>query len=180
MRHIIVHLVRGEASQVHIGITKDLTEKFDTFPLHNRISPHLTLKRWFELDEVGMAKIYETLGAFSKAHRQSNYKIQGFGSFNKDVIYEDIQPSPEMTSSLADLRKRLHEVENLTFDEFDEVDELHATVVMGALKPFNFDEIWDYLSKGKYPDFNMKFDNIAVLKKESNMWVVDRVWEIKP
>jgi len=59
MRHIIVHLVRGKAKDYHEALTADLVEKFDVFPIHDRIQPHLTLKRWFELDEVDLNSLYE-------------------------------------------------------------------------------------------------------------------------
>ena len=49
-RRIIVHLIRGEAKNTHESITRNLVEHLDAFPIHDRILPHLTLKRWFELD----------------------------------------------------------------------------------------------------------------------------------
>jgi len=72
----------------------------------------------------------------------------------------------------------LHEMNDMTFDEFDNGKDFHATVALGALKPFDYEKIWDYLAAKPQPDFKMKFDNIAVLKKPLDKWVVDRVWEI--
>ncbi len=180
MRHIIVHLVRGDAGKFHTQITQDLTRKFDSFPLHNRIPSHLTLKRWFELDEKGMGELYKTLDSFAKSHSQSDYELKGYGNFGKDVLYIDAQPSTEMRYSIKDLYESLHKIKGLTFDKFDTGDELHATVAMGALKPFDYNQIWNHLAQGKQPDFKMKFDNIAVLKKLVDKWVIDRIWEIKP
>ena len=57
---------------------------------------------------------------------------------------------------------------------------MHATVVMGALKPFDFEQIWNYLKTVPQPDFKMQFDNIAVLKRTVDRWIVDRVWELQP
>ena len=51
MRRIIAHAIRGDAKIAHEAITRDLAEKFDSFPIHERIPPHLTLKRWFELED---------------------------------------------------------------------------------------------------------------------------------
>ena len=179
MKYIIVHLIRGEAAQAHEAITRDLTATFDTFPIHDRIIPHLTLKRWFELDEAGMGSIYQTLDTFVADHTASDYRLHGYGHFGEDVIYVDVQPSSEMSATSRDLMKVLHTIEGMTFDEFDDIeDDLHATVVMGALKPFDFRQVWDYLNTKQGMDFNMKFDNIAVLKRETDNWVVDRVWEL--
>lgn len=180
MRHIIVHLIRGEAGEAHEAITRDLTEKFDTFPIHDRIVPHLTLKRWFELDGAGMESVRNMLDMFAAAHTQSDYRLHGYGHFGEDVIYVDVKPSAEMSAIARDLMKSLHSIEGMTFDEFDGVeDDFHATVVMGALKPFSYAQIWDYLNAKEAMDFNMKFDNIALLKREADKWVVDQVWELK-
>ena len=180
MRHIVAHLIRGEAGKAHENITKDLTLKFDTFPLHDRIPPHLTLKRWFDMDEKGMDTLYKCLDVFASSQKQSDYALAGFGNFGKDVIYVDVLPSPEMSQATLDLMSALHEIKKMTFDEFDNGSNFHATVVMGALKSFDYDQIWDYLKTVEQPNFKMKFDNIAILKKPIDKWVIDRVWEIKP
>ncbi len=179
MRHIIVHLLRGEAGKAHEAITRGLTERFDTFPIHNRIVPHLTLKRWFELDEAGMEQLYKTLDSFAASHVQSDYRLHGFNHFGEDVIYVDVKPSSEMSLTVRELMEDLHTINGMTFDEFDNTeDDFHATVVMGALKPFDYAPILEYLNAKEGMDFNMKFDNIAVLKRDTGKWVVDRVWEL--
>ncbi len=180
MRHIVAHLIRGEAGEAHKNITKDLTLKFDTFPLHDRIPPHLTLKRWFEMDEKGMEALYKCLDNFANSHKQTEYSLAGFGNFGKDVIYVDVVPSPEMSQNALDLMNALHEIKEMTFDEFDNGSDFHATLVMGALKPFDYDQIWNYLKTIEQPNFKMKFDNVAILKKPIDKWVIDRVWEINP
>ncbi len=180
MRHIVVHLIRGEAEKYHQNLTKDLTAKFDTFPLHDRIAPHLTFKSWFEMDKKGMTTLYKCLENFVNSHKQSKYSLTGFGNFRKDVIYLDVVPSPEMSQDVPDLMNVLHEIKEMTFDEFDNGTNFHATVAMGALKPFDYEEIRGYLKTIDQPNFNIKFDNIAVLKKPINKWIIDRVWEIQP
>ncbi|MEI6346055.1 MAG: 2'-5' RNA ligase family protein [bacterium] len=180
MRRIIVHLLRGNAARAHEDITKDLTSKFDTFPLHDRITPHLTIKRWFELDDKGMKALYLCLDNFIQSQNQSDYVLSGFGSFGKEVIYVDVVPSKETLSTVHDLMNKLRDIQGLTFDKFDEIeDDLHATVAMTALKPFDYEQIWSYLKAGVQPNFNMKFDNLAVLKRTEDRWVTERVWEIK-
>lgn len=44
-------MLRGVAKVAHENLTKDLVEELGAFPIHDRIDPHLTLKRWFELDK---------------------------------------------------------------------------------------------------------------------------------
>lgn len=178
-RHIIVHLIRGEVKEAHEAITRDLVAKLDAFPIHDRIVPHLTLKRWFELSEAGMREVYKVLDEFATSHTQSEYHLHGFNNFGEGVIYIDVDPSVEMSQSARDLMNALHTVKDMTFDEYDAIeDDFHATVAMRALKPFDFRETWDYLQMQKVPDFTMKFDNIAVLRKDSDTWVAESVWEL--
>ena len=179
MRHIIVHLIRGDAKEAHEAITKDLVEKFDAFPIHDRIVPHLTLKRWFELDETGMGEVYKALDEFATSHTQSDYRLHGFNNFGEGVIYVDVDPSEKMTQSAGELMSALRGIKDMTFDEYDAIEgDFHATVAMRALKPFDFKETWDYLLTQKALDFNMKFDNVAVLKKDNDKWIAERVWEL--
>lgn len=180
MRRIIAHAIRGEAKIAHEAITRDLAEKFDSFPIHERIPPHLTLKRWFELDEQGMEALYKTLDAFAASQKQSDYALSGFGHFGEGVIYVDVVPSADMSKTVLGLLDALHKVEGLTFEEFDNGGNFHATVAMRALKPFDFDQIWNYLKTAPQPDFKMKFDNIAVFKKPIDVWEIERVWELAP
>jgi 2'-5' RNA ligase len=176
MRHVIAHLIRGEAREYHQNLTKELAEKFDIFPIHERIQPHLTLKRWFDLDETGMGSLHKLLGDFASSHKQSNYNFAGFGHFGTDVIYVDVIPSKEMSEDVLELVDSLHRIEGLEFDEFDNGKDFHATVAFGALKTFDYDKVWQYLQTIEQPDFDMKFDHIAILKKPVDVWVVDRVW----
>lgn len=179
MRHIIVHLIRGEAKEAHEAITRDLVEKLDAFPIHDRIVPHLTLKRWFDLDEAGVKEMYKILDEFVATHTQSKYRLHGFNNFGEGVIYVDADPSPEMSQTVLDLMAALHTVKDMTFDEYDVIeDDFHATVAMRALKPFDFKQTWDYLLTRKPLDFTMKFDNIAILRKDGEKWVPERIWEL--
>lgn len=180
MRHIVVHLIRGEAQIAHENITKDLAEKFDSFPIHKRLQPHLTLKRWFESDVVDMEALDRALGAYAESHKQSDYELKGFDHFRTDVIYVNVISTEETRANVRDLHTILHTVPNMTFDEYDDIDDdLHATVAMSALKAFDYDQIWNYLQAGPQPDFKMKFDNIALMRRETDKWEIVKVWELQ-
>jgi len=84
-----------------------------------------------------------------------------------------------MSEDVLELMSVLHGIKELTFDEFDNGSDFHATVAFSALKQFDYDQVWQYLQSLDQPNFEMKFDNIAILKKPVDKWVVDKVWEIK-
>jgi 2'-5' RNA ligase len=180
MKRIILYLIRGEAKEAHEAITKDLAERFDSFPMHTRIPPHLTLKRWFELDDGGMEELHKKLDDFTEAHVQSDLNLKDFGCFETKVIYVDVQPSEETLSTIRELMAELHTIEGLSFDEFDDIEnDLHASVAIQAWKPFDFDKMWSYLQTTIAPDFRLKFDNVALLKREEDKWEIEKVWELR-
>jgi len=167
MRRIIVHLIRGKAKDAHEAITRNLVEALDAFPIHDRIVPHLTIKRWFELDDQGLTQLYSVLDTFAATHAQSNYRLHDFNNFGEGVIYVDVDASAEMLAGAKDLMKALRHIQGMTFDEYDEIEgDFHATVAMRALKPFDFNDTWNYLQTLDKMDFSLKFDNVAVLKRE--------------
>ena len=103
-----------------------------------------------------------------------------FGGFREDVLFLDVEPTEKMQSDVLELMDVLHTHPSLTFDEYDNGSDFHATLAMSALKPFDFDAIKAYLITIKQPDFILKFDNIAILKKPDTGWMVDRVWQLQP
>ena len=127
-----------------------------------------------------MKTLYKTRDVFTTVHSQSDYELKGYNHFGTKVIYMDVLPSAKMEATSLELLKELHTIKNLTFDEFDNGGEFHATVAMNTLKPFDFEQLWNYLQSKKLPYFKMKFDNIAVLKRDTDKWVVDRIWELAP
>ena len=166
MRHIIAHLVRGGANDYLISLSKELVNKFDTFPIHNRIPFHFTLKRWFEISDEDMQKLHMLLDDFARSHTQSDYSMNIFGNFREDVLFLDVEPSEKMQSDVLQLMDVLHTHPSLTFDDYDNGSDFHATLAMNALKPFDFDVIKNYLDTIEQPAFNLKFDNIAILKNQ--------------
>ena len=56
----------------------------------------------------------------------------------------------------------------------------HASVAVGRLKPYSLEQVWGYLQKGPHPDFTLKLDNIALMKKVDGKWSIEQITEIKP
>lgn len=140
-RRIIVHLIRGEAKEAHEEMTRNLADHLDAFPIHERIVPHLTLKRWFELDEASLEMLHDCLDEFVTTHTQSPYRLHGLNHFGERVIYVDVEPSAEMSIIAKYLLNSLRKINGITFDEQDEIEDgFHATLAMRALKPFDFKE----------------------------------------
>lgn len=178
-KRIIVHLIRGEAKGAHEHITRSLVEKLDAFPIHDRVVPHLTIKRWFDLKQVDIESVHAAIETIVATHKQSPYRLHGLDNFGEGVIFVDVEPSTETLEIVSAVMKEMRDIEGMTFDGHDEIEgDLHATVAMRALKQFDFKETWDYLQTLPEIDMNLQFDNIAILKKVDNKWVPEKVWEL--
>lgn len=178
MKWAVVHLVRGEAGQYLESLRANLFKKFDTFPLHRYVPPHITLKYPFEVNEDIAGVLYKKLETFAGLQRQIKYSLVCFGSFKEYAIYVGVTYPKEMLQSILDLMKTLHGVDGITFDEFDGSSNLHATIATSKYKALNYGLVWGYLKTLPEPNFKLKFDNIAILKKNPDRWVIDHVWEI--
>ena len=178
MRHNIVHLIRGEAEIEHHSVIDDLANKFGISPFYKVMPSHLTLRRGFESDEVDMVNLYERLDAFAATYTSSEYSLTGWGQFPEKAIYIDVVATQQMSDTVAALLDCVRNMAGMNFHEYDNGGEFHASVAMSIFQPFDFGEVWDHLQTIDKPDFKMKFDNIATLKKEDEKWVVDRVWEL--
>ena len=178
-KRIIVHLIRGEAKEAHENITRSLVDKLNAFPVHDRVVPHLTIKRWFDLNQVDVQAVHVAIDTIVATHKQSSYRLHGLNNFGEGVIFVDVDASKAMLETVSAVMAAMRTVEGVTFDEYDEIEgDLHATVAMRALKPFDFKETWDYLQTLPPIDMNLQFDNIAVLKKVDNKWIPEKGWEL--
>ena len=83
-----------------------------------------------------------------------------------------------MQADVQDLMQTLRTHPSLAFDQYDNGSDFHATLTMSALKEFDYDAIRNYLETIPQPNFTMKFNNIATMKKVDGVWEVDRVWEL--
>ena len=178
-KRIIVHLIRGEAKEAHENITRSLVTELDAFPVHDRVVPHLTIKRWFDLDKVDLQTVHAAIDTIVETHKQSPYRLHGLDNFGEGVIFVDVDASEAMLETVGAVIVAMRTIKGMTFDEYDEIEgDLHATVAMRALKLFDFKETWDYLQTLPPIDMNLRFDNIAVLKKVDNKWIPEKVWEL--
>ena len=65
----------------------------------------------------------------------------------------------------------------IKIEKYDREYRPHATVAYGNTKK-SFNGIWNYLKTLESPKFDLKFDNIAILKKRK-YWEIYKVYKIK-
>jgi 2'-5' RNA ligase len=80
----------------------------------------------------------------------------------------------QIQKNLLDAIKGFPEIQ---IEEHDLEYHPHLTIAYGNSKE-SFDGIWDYLQSLPVPKFDMKFDNVSLLKKVGGLWEVYKRFEI--
>jgi len=75
------------------------------------------------------------------------------------------------------LLKELKKIKGIRVKKSDKEFKPHATIAYGNTKK-SFDNIWNYLKKFNKPKFNLKFDNITILKKAGKYWKIYKVFGV--
>ncbi len=170
MRYFVAHLLSGEAKAFHESLTRELTLRFHTEPLFERIPPHITVKPPFETDEAGIQEVERVLRAFAPGQRAAPIRLRGFGRFGFRTIYIDVTKSPEAVSLVRKTIETLNANVSWMPEYPLEGNKLHASVAR-FLTRRQYRHIWRFL-KGRTPEFSTAFDTMAILKKENGKWSV--------
>lgn len=165
-KYMIVNLIKGEAAYYLKNISDELAHVFMLEEVSRRIAPHLTLKAPFEAREI--ESIAHLLKQFAEKRIATKLMIEGFGSFERRVIYMEIKPSSEAAAFITDLTNELRRSGKIRLGRFDsqatENKRLHATIAYAPTKETH-EEIKKYL-KDEKAKFDIMLDNIAILEKD--------------
>lgn len=177
MIYFIAYLIEGDAKKYHERLCKKVSENFDIDKIvKSEIPPHITLKAPFETNNIEVVE--EVIGNFAKKIENKPELTYGnFGSFKENVVYVDIQSKSDFEELIKDFHKTL--LENFKWMQFYDTEKLlnfHATVAVGRNTKKNFHEINKFLENLPECEFELDFDNIAILKNENGIWKIHRVF----
>jgi 2'-5' RNA ligase len=176
MKLVIVYLIKGKAEKLQQKLAKEVGPKFGEHHLiKNPLPAHVTLKSPFEIENS--KKIEQVLKDFVKKQRQGDVKIRGFGNFRRFVAFMNTKFSWRARKIQKNLLKEVKKL-NIPLHEFDINFKPHATIAYGNTKE-TFDKIWNYLMKLDKPKFDLKFDNITLLKKTRGKWKIYKEFKLK-
>lgn len=172
MKYLIVCLIKGKAKEFNETLMYDVAKRFNVKGAIERKPPaHITLKYSFEIDKID--ELENIIKEFCTSNKRTEYKLNGFGSFDKNTIFIKVEPSNEMVRSYKKLINKLKKVKWMTWKEFDNTLNFHASIAHSDVNENNFEVIWNYVTKNK-PEFNLFFDNITILKMEKGIWRVHK------
>ena len=166
MLYFIGHVIQGEAGDYHNALRKEISKKFHTHLLHEKIPPHVTLKAPFKTKSA--VEIEKLLEAFASKQTPSTITLNGFGHFGNRVIYINAHVSTEGIQTSKDLTQELMQLEWLHFERHEINKKFHTTVAVRDIQR-KFDRIWNFI-KDDEPCFEISFDSIALLKHDGKRW----------
>lgn len=171
LKYFIAHLLSGDAKTFHQKVARDLSARYKTLPLHERIPPHVTVKPPFEADEAGIAEVERILRAFAQGFRAPALRFSGFGRFGFRTVYMDVIKSPDAVILTRCAIKAVNENVSWLPRMPLEGNKLHASVAR-FLTRRQFRRIWRHMKTMGKPSFESSLDNLAILKKEGRPWTV--------
>jgi 2'-5' RNA ligase len=171
LKYLVAHLLSGDASAFHRELARDLSLRFHTIPLHERIPAHITIKPPFEADESRIGDVERILRAFALGERAAPLTFRGFGRFGFRTVYLDVYKSPDAVSLVRRAVKTLNDNASWLPQSPLEGNKLHASVAR-FLSRHQSRHIWRFLKECSYPHFDSALDNIAILKKDGRVWSV--------
>lgn len=169
--NFIGYLITGEAADWHISLSKNISEKFNTWKIYEKIPPHITIFQPFDTKDINFIKNFLRNWVKNKGV-QGNFVLFDFDRFDDRVIFAKVDADKEIKEAVEELRKEIKKIPNMPEGDFP-VWHPHATLI-NRLPPPEIEKIWNYLKEVEKPNFTLPFDNVTLFK-----FVGDRKWGIE-
>ena len=178
MKYAIVYLIGGEAKKYQHRLIKKLADISgeEYLTKENPIPEHVTIRSPFKTKHI--KQLEALLKDFAKKQKPVKIKVDGFGNFKRFVAFLKINFSREMSIIQKELIKTLEKEMRIKPHKFDKGHKPHATLAYGKRKN-SFKIIWDYLKQLDKPRFDLRFNNITILKKPRKRWKIHKTFKIK-
>jgi len=175
MRFFIGYLIQGEAAQWQKQTEKQISHTFGTWDMHEKIPPHITLFRPFDVEEKEVGTLDSLLREWVAVHPTSgNFTMSSFGRFSDRAVFTDISTDTKALHAVLDLRTRIGSLIKAKEDFPDW--QAHATLAY-LLTPTEIAAIWDYVQRLTPPDFTLPFDNVTLFRPgKTQGWEVEKIY----
>ena len=178
MKYVVVYLIKGKAKKYQTSLTNKLSRKFNLKNLNKSIMPHLTLKYFNQpVDGNKLNQLEIALDNFSKKVNQFEFNLFGFGNFDEKVIFIKTQ-NKNLDKLYRKFTSELNKLKWIKWRKYEKMKHnFHATLnYINGRKQFK--EILKHLSD-RNPNYKLKFDNIAILTKPKDKWIIYKEFKIK-
>jgi 2'-5' RNA ligase len=179
--YAIIYLLPEPARSYHLNLWAKVEHAFHlTGMAQPKAPPHFTLKYSFEAMDV--AVVEQALEAFCATTRPTPWSIRGYNHFitpGNFVIFLEVVPTPAVRAAHANLLERLRSIPWMRWEQYDGADlHYHATIAHRGLAQANFEDVWAFVNAQPPPDFDLHFDNLALLKINEDIDTVIKTYRL--
>lgn len=125
-----------------------------------RIVPHVTLAG--PLSTSDPERLLKEVKDVCKNYSLVRLYLDGFGSFEKRVIFVKIKPTQELEQLRLELIARLDSFCKLSEHDIESPFTYHATLAMNDIQN-KFDKVWSYLQTWKIPEIEQHVIRVSVI-----------------
>lgn len=173
----VVYLLPDEAKEYHERLRFDVEESFALTGDVRLLAPsHITMK--YRFDAENTADLERVLSDFAGSQVKTPWELDGFGHFiNTDsrVIFIEVAASPATRMAHARFLEQLKGLSWMQWGPYDHANlHYHVTIANHGLTRENFAAVWEYVNRQAPPQFDLYFDNLALLKIEGETHTVYR------
>lgn len=174
MKYFIGYAISGEAKDYLYNLTKEISEKYDTWPLHEKIPPHLTIYRPFDSEDLELVR---SVLKEMKGKVDGHFLLSNFNRFEDKVVFVDVEVDDVTKDAVLNLRKELQHLPNMQIEDFPDWHP-HATIA-NHLPAEIILQIWEYVSGLERPNYSLRFDNVCIFRSEGGKkWVIEESFPV--
>ena len=161
----IVALLEGEQYNQVKKFWNYFEERFNSRAVQEFAHPHLT----FQAGRThAITEFKKDFAKFAARLKPISLEVDGFGHFDKRVIFLKVKLSKRLYELNSAINKRLANYFDEVFDLYKpEIWVPHITLAMDDLTEENFDKAWKDLKGGEFK-FRQTLHNLALVKLHSN------------
>src|SRR3989338_10436352 len=172
MKYFVGYLIQGEAAKWHVDLAKEISQKFNTWKIHENIPPHITIVYPFDTEKIMTIKDLLREWAASQPI-VGNFALSDFDHFDEHVVFAKVDADQSVKESVVDLRSQLKAMPDMPVEDYPDWHP-HVTLA-NKLTPEEIVNIWNYVSVLQKPNFILPFDNVTLFYSTGDTgWRVDK------
>ena len=142
-----------------------------------KLPAHLTIKIPFRIPELRETLLVEKLEKFSNELKPINMELDGFGRFDKKVIFIKIREHEQIIEIHKKLQVLIGEITDLKKHEIASKIHPHLTIATRDLSRTQFPKVWTEFEQRDYKA-GFKASQIYLLKHNGKTWDIFRKFQL--
>lgn len=163
MRYILACVFGSPIREYHQDLVGEIAARFAlTRTQRQAIPAHFTLKYWFTAP--GGDTVERVLDDFARTHARASVGVGGFGHFERDVVFVDVQLSDPARRVYRELIATLRALPWMSWERHD-AENLHPHMTVAEECGARFDEVWAF-ARTRERRFTAELANVTIFTED--------------